>query len=154
MPTAKQLPNLLLTAPFTVAEALALGMPRHVLKGRRFRAPFPGVRVAACLPDDIDMLCRAATRVLPPGAAFSHATAAHLRKLPMPRSHEWRRLEASVESGVVVPRVRGIRTHESIRLSDVVTLRNGLRVTTAERTWCDLASRLALDDLVISATRW
>lgn len=144
------LPDDLLRRPFTVAEALERGVTRRVLADDGLRRPFTGVRVHEGLPDDLRVLSRAAALVLPPRAALSHATAAALLDLPLPRGTTGRApVEASVPTGGVVPRVRGLRVVEGLDPASVLDLR-GLCVVGPERTWCDLSRRMPdLDALVL-----
>jgi hypothetical protein len=95
VPAAQPLPPDLLSRPFTVAEALARGVTRKVLRGQRFRVPFRGVRVCRDLPDDLATLCRSALLLLPPDASFSHLTAAQLHGLPGSGRLMWRPLHVT-----------------------------------------------------------
>ena len=154
----KAVPPELLRAPFTVAHAAELGLSADVLRGRRFRAPFPGVRVPATLPDTLQTRCAAAALVLAPVAAFSHETAALLHGLPTPFGTDPFPMHASLPAGSVAPQIAGITAHRVQWARDDVVLRRGLRVTSSARTWCDLASRgWQTCDLVVCADfmlRW
>lgn len=105
MATIAALPEALTEQPFLVRDALALGVTQDVLRGGRFRRPFRGVRVPAHLPDSLEVRCRAAALLLPPDAAFSHTTAAHLHGLPLPLSVGWPGLDGrdGARTGAVPP---------------------------------------------------
>lgn len=117
------------------------------------------------LPDGLPTLCRAGSLVLPPGAAFSHLTAAALWCLPLPLDLERAAtrdgqplLTVAVPSGPVVPRRAGLQVCGRLDPSTLVRL-PGLASVSAEAVWCDLAPRLgdvdaiALGDAVISRSR-
>jgi hypothetical protein len=148
-----EVPEDLIAGPFTVARARELGVGAQVLRGERWRTPFPGVRVVADYPDDVLSRCAAAALVLPASAAFSHETAVRLHDLPTPLGATDRpdRLHVSVPRGVVVPRLPALAGHELLwdDPTDVVH-HNGLRLTSVRRTVCDLASAgWPLEELVV-----
>ena len=74
----REIPEGLARGPFTVAMGRELGLTDEVLSGRRFRAPWTGVRVMAEAPDTLVERCRAAVLALPADAVFSHDTAVAL----------------------------------------------------------------------------
>lgn len=133
--------------PFTLTEAAVEGVPSSRTRASDLVIPFRGVRLPAGPVDDELAELRALARLLPGSAAFTHRTAARLWGLPLPR-----RLEAMWPGDVTLPagshRVRrpGLRCHIADR--ETALLRNGLRATTLGATWCDLASELALGELV------
>jgi hypothetical protein len=151
------IPEELLTGPFTVGRARELGVSDAVLRGRRFVAPFSGVRLPASLADDVEMLCRAAALILHQEAAFSHATALRLWHLPLPLGWKDEQLDVAVPRAVAVPDHAGLRGHDALwSPEDIVELR-GLRVTRSERVLCDLAGQhwseldlLTIADAVLS----
>ncbi len=145
------LPDDLLARPFTVSEALAAGVEPKVLRHPSLRRPSSGVRVPGHLPDDLPALCAAIAMVLPSSAAFSHATAAELRRLPLSPGSRGRPAPLPtimVPTGSSVPRRRGVRSLEGLHLPSVQRVR-GLRVVGAEATWCDLAVRLGDVDAIV-----
>ncbi|WP_291040916.1 hypothetical protein [Herbiconiux sp.] len=106
---------------------------------------------------DLAARCRAFATVMAPDAAFSHVTAALLHGMPVPR-----RLEVTRESlHVTGPRrastAAGVLGHQAtLDPIDVIDARDspvGIRVTTPERTLCDLAPLLSLGELVAAADR-
>lgn len=128
-------------APFTTA---ANSLSDGALRGPRFRRLLRGVHLEAGVGDTLGMRCRAALLVLPSSAVFSHETAARLwGAVVPPRS----RLQ------VTVPYKRPIRRPElevrrARRMPEGREL-TGLRVTSPERTFLDLAATLDLVDLVV-----
>jgi hypothetical protein len=86
----------------------------------------------------------AVAAVLPKDAAFSHHTAAALRRLPVPDSPV---LHALVPTATGV-RIAGIRAHRGLESADVCPL-GELFVTTIDRTFLDLAVELSIEDLVV-----
>jgi hypothetical protein len=82
-------------------------------------------------------------------AFFSHTTAALLLGAPLPPEFERHpELHVGIPAPQPAPHARGIVGHSaSMGAADVVVSR-GIRHTSAERTWCDLATMLGLDDLV------
>lgn len=158
------LPAELTQGPFTVARAVQLGLTPEVLAGRRFRSPWPGVRVLATLPDSRELRCRAAALVLPGDAAFSHETAVELAGWLAPmvgdrRSTAYALRPVDPADPVHVsfptahhPHGRGVIGHRFTPARDDVTIVSGLRVTSPWRTLCDLAAAgTGLEDLVILA---
>jgi hypothetical protein len=145
MPGPSTIPPQLVTGPFLAQEAVLLGVAPHVLRGQRFRSVHRSVYVSADLPDTLELRMDAARLVLPPAAVFSHHTAAELRGLPVPADD---RVHVTIPYGTKRPAVRGIVVHEGM-LDDATVLRRGRPVTTAERTFVDLAAALGLVDLVV-----
>lgn len=86
---------------------------------------------------------------IPEHAFFSHSTAARLWRIPLPwRLEEDPRLHVSVPAPAARLHSRDVVGHRLELPADDVTTWGGLRVTTAARTWRDLATLLALPDLV------
>lgn len=165
VPSFADIPEPYRSRPFRVADAIADGLSHNVLASPRFWTPFSGVRVPSTVQDTLAVRCKAASLVMPRGAAFSHHTAALLCGLPIPdktspdRSNGERvetvgavpahqPIEAMVEPSAVVPQIDGIDGHSGLDPDDVIDVA-GLRVVTPERTFFHLARRLSLDDLVV-----
>ncbi len=147
----REIPEELRSGPFRVERAREVGVSRKVADGARFRATGPGVRILAT--DRSESLldrCRAARLALPAPAAFSHGTAVRLDGWPTPTRvagltdvrpcGDDERLHVSVPAGSVRPRFRGIQSHRVSWLPGDVVERSGLRITSPERTWCDLGA--------------
>ncbi len=92
---------------------------------------------------------------MPPRAFYFGRTAAALHGLPLPtRFASETLLHVGVASGQRRVDTLGVQAHHvDLSRSDVVEL-HGLRVTSVERTWCDLAAaRLTLAELVAAGDR-
>ena len=134
---------------FTTSEALATGVSRSRLRAQDLDSPFHGVRLDASAPATLETLCRARALLLPSDAFISGVTAAVLRRVPLPRP-----LESATTIHITVPEGRralsgrGVHGHAArVGPDDVVDWR-GLRISSAPRVWCELASTLSLPDLV------
>lgn len=88
-------------------------------------------------------------RRTPGHAFFSHSTAALLWGAPLPWSVEREnRIHISVAAPAARLHSRDVLGHRLDVAEDEVTDWGGLRLTSAARTWLDLASQLSLADLV------
>lgn len=171
MPGPRPLPDALLKAPFTPAQAREHGVTTDMLRGRRLQAPFYGVRVAAGSADSLIGRC-AALAARYPDAAFSHRTAASLHELPLPTDalragsakHATHAVDANagrsareirltldvmVPAGRRAPRARDLNGHTGLRPGDTQMLSCGLRVVRPPLIWSQLAAALDLIDLVV-----
>jgi hypothetical protein len=142
------LPPGLVGASFSVREARALDIGDGRLRGTDLSAPFWGVRAPISPLDDIE-LCRAYMTRAHSSVFFSHVTAARLWGIRLPfRLLEDRVLDVAVPWPKRAQRARGIRGHKlRLRDGDLATV-HGLPVTSAARTWCDIASELSDEELV------
>ena len=137
------------SGPVRVSAALAAGATRKQLRRRSLVGPVRGVRMPAAQADDLPSRCRAIGLVLPGEAAFSHATAAALWELSLPRT-----IDPADPVHVIGPAgrppldARATASHEGLRRAETA-LRRGVRLTTVARTWTDLGSTLDRTDLVI-----
>lgn len=160
----RTIPEELTRGPFTLARGRALGLTDDVMDGRRFRAPWPGVRVVAEAPDTLRLRCRAFALVAP-GVVFSHDTAVALAGWLVPRRGSQDStyyaardpgpdvlVHVSVVADASRPRLRGLVAHR-VELPDAdVVGHEGVRITSPWRTWCDLAATgSGVEDLVILA---
>jgi len=171
VPGPRPLPDALLKAPFTPAQAREHGVTTDMLRGRRLQAPFYGVRVAAGSADSLIGRC-AALAARYPDAAFSHRTAASLHELPLPTDalragsakHATHAVDANagrsareirltldvmVPAGRRAPRARDLNGHTGLRPGDTQMLSCGLRVVRPPLIWSQLAAALDLIDLVV-----
>lgn len=143
------LPTSLEHGPFSVAEARGHGVSAGRLRHPGLARPFHGIRSAERIEDDdVVTLARALALRLPADAFLCSVTAARLWRMPLPRRAERR----EVHVGVPAPRralaAQGTVGHKLGVTSADLTMLHGMRVTTPERTWCDLATTLRLPDLV------
>ncbi len=102
-----------------------------------------GVLVPSGQPMDLTTRCRAARLQVPASSVFSHHTAAELYCVPAPRDSQ---IHISLISDVE-PRIRGVSAHRPKELPEPRWIK-GFPVTPPGRTFVDLASKLALPDLV------
>lgn len=72
------LPSELTAGPFTRRQAVAAGVPPHLLRSARFVQPYRGVYVCSDVPLTRTIRIRAAMMLLPPDAAASHHTGLEL----------------------------------------------------------------------------
>ena len=149
MPHPRPLPESLAGRPFTVSDALAIGVGRDRLDRSDLTAPFMGVRAPAALV--IDPLTRVRLGLLGCGehAFSSGASAATVIGIPLPSRY----LGATVVEIAVPAPGRAIRRRgvsgRVLRVSDGEVVHwLGVRVTDPARTWCDLAIVLSVPELV------
>jgi hypothetical protein len=148
MPQRSPLPEPIDRGPFSVREAIALGVTRDRLRSGDLQRVFHGVRATGL---DLSLLvdrCRAYSPRMNPAHAFSHLTAAELYRFPLPAGGRSLQLHVTAPSPTRAPGGRGIAGHQS-RLSqpDVVSLR-GLRVVSPAVAWCQITETLGIDDAV------
>jgi len=135
------------------------GVTRGVVAGPRFNRVVHGIHVPTHVaeslePDSLERLqlnCAALARVVPEGA-FSHRTAARLMDAPMLGTHNT--MQITVAPPKNPPRHKGIKGYERELLPIDVQLWHGLRITTAARTFIDLAEDLPMRELVMVGDRF
>lgn len=146
------LPAALAVDAFTLAEADELAVSRGRMRNRQLIRVSRGIRATGTDgPVVPDGHVGAFTRITHLSAA-SHWTAGAVWKL----SHytcqgEQTMLHISRPEDKAAPRRRKVIGHRSKLYEDEVTTVNGIRVTTRERTWLDLAETLTVDELVVIA---
>ncbi len=133
---------------FTVREGRLAGLGAGRLRGPDLSHPFRGIRLPGGVDTRLD-LCLALQRRLPATAWISGSTAALILGVPLPRGLEDATdTHVSVTAPARAPTGRGIRGH-SCAVDDVdIRLWRGLRMSSPERIWCELAAHLDLLDLV------
>jgi very-short-patch-repair endonuclease len=135
-----------LRSPFRLEDALAVGLSSRALRTKRFQRVFKGVYVAAAVPLDVATRAKAALLLHPLDAHASHTTAAHLLGIPVPD-------ESFVHVTVRTPEDRnyrpGLKPHVREGGSDVVLV-NGIRVTSPQQLFVELAATLPLVDAVVA----
>jgi len=135
--------------PFSHADGLAGGIGKGRLAGGDLQRPFHGVRHPAPGDLTLEQLCASFQEWMPASAFFHSVTAAMITGLPLPLWLEKARpLHVAVPLTARAPAGRGIRGHTVELMGGDSLLWHGLRVSSPERTWCDLAVVLTLDDLV------
>ena len=142
-----------LSLVFPVAAGLQAGLTASQLRGPRFDAPHHGLRLTAGGQPSLADVARALQRTNP-GTAATHATAARLWGMWLPR--QWERgpihlARTRAEGGA--PRRSGVVGHE-LHPQDPVLVRSGVRITTPAATWAALAQLgLPLADVVAAGDR-
>jgi very-short-patch-repair endonuclease len=119
------------------------------LRGRDLAHPFRGVYAAGKGDLSIPDLCRILQARLPDDAFFFATTAAVIMHIPLPWKLEHSRdVHVAVPAPRTAPTGKGIRGH-SVRW-DASDLRwwGDLRIAAPERTWCDIAAKLSLPQVV------
>lgn len=147
MTKRSELPKALRDRSFRNREAVVLGASASRLRSADLDRSLWGLRSTSPLVELADR-CRTLQLRMPPSSYMSHSTAALLHGMPVP----WR-LEAASELHLTVPapsrapHAAHIRGHRSSAPVHVVTI-DGVRVSDAARTWCDLATQLRHEDLI------
>lgn len=151
------LPRPLNVQPFTTRQGLAAGLSPNRLRGPDLSAPFHGIRMPqrkqiATVRADIlalEELCGALQQKLPADAWFCGVTAAVVMGVPLPaRLERSRILHVAVAPPLRGPNGRGVRGHTFTADANDVRLWHGIRISSPERVWCELAGTLDLPDLV------
>lgn len=143
-----RLPDNLSTGPFTTAQGCAAGLGVKRMRGRDLAKPFHGVRTVGTA-STIEELAMAFQSGATGHVFFCGVTAANILSIPLPSRHERSRLlHVAVPPPHRAPKARGTVGHKLRICADELSERNSIRMTTPERTWCDLASVLSVADLV------
>jgi hypothetical protein len=135
-------------APFAVGDALRAGVGAGRVRGADLHRPFWGVR-APTPPTDVAALARSYLERAHPSVFFSHVTAARLWGIRLP----WRLMtDDTLDVGVPSPKraqaARGIRGHKlRLGIGDLEML-GDIPVTSAPRTWFDIAPLLSDEELL------
>ena len=141
-----RIPKALSQSPFTLADARRHGLDRWHLAGAGWRRIGPGTYLPAGLEETSETKIAAASRRLPPAAAFSGLTAAWLHGLDVEGCDP---IEITVAAPTTVSSRVGMSVRRrALRKGDVVTVR-GLRATSVLRTLRDLCARLPLTEAVV-----
>jgi len=139
-----------LSDSFTVATARCLGVTDWRLRAADLSSPFHGTRTRALLTE-LPSRLRLLLAALPEHAFVAGPTAALAWNLPLPL-----RLESLASKTICIgvparanrirrPDVRG----RALQLdAEDIVLRDGIRLTTPERTWVDVSEELSLPRLV------
>ena len=143
-----ELPRPLADGSFSVLAADAAGIPRKRTRAQDLITVSRGIRV----PAGSDAQGTAALRAycqLDECTVLCHFTAARIWRvgLPLWADCDWR-IHLARPRGGSIPKRANVAGHRlDLRTGDVVML-DGVRVTSPERTFLDLAATLRLDDLV------
>ncbi|WP_026554025.1 endonuclease domain-containing protein [Arthrobacter sp. 35W] len=150
------LPIELASAPFTIADALAGGIPYDRLRHRQILRLSRGIATLPRRDDDdgalpLALLARPYSRVTG-YSAVSHATAFRIWQLPghLPGMDE-DTIHVARQSPHGIPRRRGVTGHRLQFFDDEVECLDGLWITTRSRTWLDCSRRMTVDELTVAA---
>lgn len=130
--------------PFTRAQADAAGMTWRQLSGPRVHRLFHGVYVSTGTALTPALIARAAMLAVPAAIAVCRVSAAALRGLPVP-AHDEVHLLVPPDGARV--RRRGVRIHLGHRTR--LSSHDGVPLTTAIDTFCDVADDVPLVDAVV-----
>ena len=137
-----------LTQPFTWQQGLMAGFTAAQLRRRDVVRLYRSVYLSRDVPVSLEVRARGALLAAPDTAVISHQTAAVLWGGSVPPCSA---IHLTISRSQTV-QVAGIRTHQSDRVRET-TFRRGLRLTTPEQTFVDLASDLDLVELVVLGDR-
>lgn len=146
------LPEGLADEPFTTEAGRAAGVTRSRSRAADLDGQVYGVRAPAGSSDDLRMRCRMFAARLPSDVFFSHSTAARLHDIPLPpRFERMTRLHVTVAAPARAPHAAGLLGHSRFATPTDVVVRQGIRVSSPARAFCEMGSVLALPDLVAVA---
>lgn len=148
MPRPKPLPDTLDGWGFTGDDARSAGVPRSRLRARDVQHPHHGVnasRAASCP----QTRASAYAPLLLPGQFFSHAFAAELWGLPLPRSLQDGPIHLSSSAPQRAPRDAGVIGHKLDGGHWKTVQLAGSPVSSALDVWCQLSTVLSVDQLVV-----
>lgn len=131
--------------PFSRAEARSVGISGKALASGRYQRLFYDLYVSAQVAITASVRAKAILKVCPPGSQVSHFTAAELWGAIVP-------IQPLTHLSCPQPGVRtdrqGVRCHRLSKQAGVARFR-GIRVSSPEQTFIDLACLLPLVDLVV-----
>ncbi|MCB5290838.1 hypothetical protein [Arthrobacter sp. SO3] len=143
-----ELPTLLADGSFSVLAADAAGIPRKRTRAQDLITVSRGIRIPAGSSAQGAAALRAYCQ-LDACTVLCHLTAARIWRVGLPAwaDGDWRVHLARPRGGSIPKRVNVAGHRLALKPGDVVML-DGVRVTSPERTFLDLAATLPLDDLV------
>jgi hypothetical protein len=143
------LPGDLSRSGFRFDAAIAAGVPRQHLYRVELQRPFHRMRCIDVDLDDHPQLCTALACLLPPGAFFSHRSAAIIHGLPVPRSALPPTPEISVFEPDRPPEISGVSAHQLTYSGQRSSSIEGLQVIGPEDAWAQLSASLSVIELVV-----
>jgi Protein of unknown function (DUF559) len=142
------LPRSLTTAPFPVHRGTDAGATLNRLNAHDLDASVWGVRDWK-RRDSLVVRCERYAARLGSHVSFSHSTAGLLYGIPLPLDLEnSSTLHVSARAPARAPHAAGLSGHALAFGADERVFLGQFRVTSPERTWCDLASQVDLLNLV------
>lgn len=142
------LPDHLNEGPFAYRQGIQYGLTDKRLRGRDLFVPFRGTRDPRG-NESVDGLCRTYATQMNELAFFSSVTAAELMSVPLPQ-----RLSetGAIHVAIVAPHrgLEGVRVigHKVQLMGNDSWVRDGLRLSTPARAWCELGVLLSIPELV------
>lgn len=145
------LPPISRSTAFSVSAAAAAGVSSARLRRSDLVAPFHAARVAANAFDgSFRSRCIAYRAVMKSTHCFSHDTAAIIYGLAVPRRmSDGTDLHVAALNNGRAPRGRGIIGHKSRLSTEDIAVHEGMRVPLVEEVWCQLASSLTTEELIV-----
>ncbi len=132
---------------FSTAEAAAASVTRARTRSKDLISPYRGVRMPATDERDVHQLCDAYAARMSSQQFFSHATAAQLHGLPLPRRlQDDSQIHVAVVGDVGPIRMRGVIAHR-LEKATIVSV-DGLRSLSPTETWRYLSTSVGFVDLV------
>lgn len=149
MRNPKELPLHLALRPFTLAQARQARLSERRIRAGDLSKPSRGVRVPQTVDCELLDHCRPYTQ-LTGNSVVSHITAAKIHGLFLPsRFKDGQLLDLTRPTGCASPRWRHVKGHRlDLDRHDIDEI-GGIPVTSAARTFLDIAPLLSLDELVI-----
>ncbi|HWI31900.1 MAG TPA: hypothetical protein VNT50_10445 [Microbacterium sp.] len=152
MPRRVPLPPDLVSRPFSVGEATALGLTPGRLDGPDLVIPFRGVRDRRVPePLTLEQRCRQYAVRMKPWQFFSHETALALQGVPVPRHPYVVRIHVASHRPQREPRLIGVVGHRLQTRDDAWVEVSGLRVEHVVRAWRQAGMTWPMDDLIAAA---
>lgn len=120
------------------------------LRGQRFQAPLHGIRIAASIDVDEEVVARIALAASRPGTVLCDISAALWWGLPVPNflTGPQRAVGIAAPADAAKPRHRSVRGRRLDLPDEHIVEHRGCRVTTPARTWVDCAGVLRDEDLL------
>jgi hypothetical protein len=135
---------------FSYSDGIAAGLTPDELRHPGWSKPHHGVRSFREASTPLELAEDYAPRMRPE-QYFSHATAgiAHAMWLPAAIQHRLE-IHVAVPVGFRQPRGKRVRGHLLVDRPGRPVVRQGLRVACPEEAWCQLATILGLEDLIVA----
>jgi hypothetical protein len=133
---------------FTVRDAMSVGMSRDRLRARDLAHPFVGARVRDA-PVDVQSAARALAPLLNSAQYFSHLTSAELHGMRMPEGRRALQVHVTGQEASRAMRRSWVVGHKTTMPIQVLALPDGIRASSPVDSWCECASLLRVDDLIV-----
>lgn len=135
---------------FSYSAGREAGLSPDELRHPSWAKPFHALRAFA-EPTTVVELASAYSSKMKPEQYFSHATAGVLHEMWLPGAIEGRlEVHVAVPPGFRQPRGRNVRGHLLIARPGPLVQQEGLRLARPEEAWCQLATVLGLEDLIVA----